>query len=92
MARATLRTRATVLATAITGLTLAVASVALVLTLESRLTAGADALARSRVNDLLDLAATGDLPRELDNLDDEGVAQVVTADGRVLAASPNVAG
>ncbi len=92
MARATLRTRATVLATAITGLTLAVASVALVLTLESRLTAGADALARSRVNDLLDLAATGDLPRELDNLDDEGVAQVVTADGRVLAASSNVAG
>ena len=38
------------------------------------------------------LAASGDLPATLTNLDDEGVAQVVTADGRVLAASPNVRG
>lgn len=92
MLRTTLRTRATILATLITGVTLMVASVALVLTLESRLTAGADALTRSRVNDLLDLAARGDLPPHLTNLDDEGVAQVVTDDGTVLAASPNVGG
>ena len=90
--RTALRTRATLLATAITGVTLVVASVALVLTLESRLTAGADALTRSRVNDLLELAASGDLPERLTNSDDEGVAQVVAADGTVLAASPNIAG
>ncbi len=92
MRRATLRTRATILATLITGITLVVASSALVLTLENRLTAGADALARSRANDLLDLAASGDLPSRLTNLDDEGVAQVVSEDGSVLAASPNVSG
>ncbi len=88
----TLRTRATVLATVITGLTLLAASVALVLTLDSRLTAGADDLSRSRVNDLLDLAASGDLPATLTNVNDDGVAQVVSADGRVLAASPNIEG
>lgn len=92
MRHATLRTRATLLATAITGLTLLVGSVALVLTLESRLTTGADELARSRVRDLVELAASGDLPRTLTNLNDEGVAQVVDAQGQVLAASPNISG
>ena len=92
MPRLTLRTRATVLATAITGLTLLLGSVLLMVTLEARLTSGADELARSRVRDLLELAASGDLPATLTNLNDEGVGQVVTADGRVLAASPNVRG
>ncbi|MFC4786277.1 ATP-binding protein [Nocardioides sp. MAHUQ-72] len=92
MRRLTLRTRATLLATALTGLTLVLASVALVLTLEAHLRSGADELARSRIHDLLQLAATGDLPATLTNLDDEGVGQVVSADGRVLAASPNIRG
>jgi signal transduction histidine kinase len=90
--RLTLRTRATLLATALTGLTLAAASVVLMLTLQSHLTSGADAVARARVQDLLELAAVGDLPSTLTTLDDDGVAQVVDADGRVLAASHNVAG
>lgn len=90
--RTTLRTRATLLATALTGVTLLVASVVLMLTLQSHLTSGADALARSRVQDLLELASSGDLPPTLTTLDDEGAAQVVDADGRVLAASHNVAG
>jgi signal transduction histidine kinase len=90
--RLTVRTRATLLATALTGVTLLVASVVLMLTLQSHLTSGADALARSRVQDLLELAASGDLPPTLTTLDDEGVAQVVGADGRVLAASHNVSG
>ena len=88
----TLRTRATLLATVLTGLTLLVASVVLMLTLQSNLTSGADALARSRVQDLLGLAASGDLPPTLTTLGDNGVAQVVRANGRVLAASHNVAG
>ena len=90
MRHATLRTRATLLATAITALTLALGSVALVLTLEARLGSGADALARARVRDLLTLAVAGQLPATVTTLDDEGIAQAVTADGRVLASSPNV--
>ena len=89
--RATLRTRATLLATAITVLILALGSVALVLTLEARLSEGADALARARVRDLLTLASAGELPDTVTTLD-EGIAQVVTTDGRVLASSPNVPG
>jgi signal transduction histidine kinase len=89
--RATLRTRATLLATAITVLILALGSVALVITLEARLSAGADDLARARVRDLLTPAAAGELPDTVTPLD-EGIAQVVTADGRVLASSPNVPG
>ena len=92
MRRLTLRTRATLLATAITGLTLLVGSVVLVATLQAHLRAGADDLAGSRIHDLLQLAATGDLPSTLTNLDDNGVGQVVGADGRVLAASPNIRG
>lgn len=92
MRRATLRTRATLLATALTGLTLLLGSVALVLTLESRLTTGADQLAQSRVRDLLDLAAAGALPPDLTTLNDEGVAQVVDSRDQVVAASPNISG
>jgi signal transduction histidine kinase len=90
--RLTLRTRATLLATLITGITLLAGSIALVLTLEARLRAGADDLAGSRIEDLLHLATKGDLPTTLTNLDDEGVGQVVAADGRVLSASPNIRG
>jgi signal transduction histidine kinase len=88
----TLRTRATLMAALITGLTLLLASVALVLVLEDRLTAGTDALSRQRVDDLLSLAERGDLPRTITTIDDEGVAQVVGDDGRVLAASANITG
>jgi signal transduction histidine kinase len=66
--------------------------VLLVATLQSRLTEASDRLSRSRVDDLLALARTGDLPPVLRNVDDNGVAQVVGPDGTVLAASPNVAG
>jgi signal transduction histidine kinase len=87
-----LRTRTTVLATTLTAVTLVAGAVVLVLALEGRLTVSGDALARSRVSDLLALAERGQLPDTIRNVDDEGVAQVVAADGRVLAASPNVAG
>ncbi len=92
MRRLPLRTQATVVATLVTFLTLAIGSVVLVSVLEDRLTAGADQVARTRVNDLLDVARTGDLPAALRNVDDESVAQVVAADGRVLAATPNIEG
>jgi signal transduction histidine kinase len=90
--RLSLRARATLLGTLVFAALLAVGSVLLVSTLESRLTDGSDQLSRSRVEDLLTLARTGDLPTTLRNVDDNGVAQVVTADGAVVAASPNITG
>ena len=79
--RLSLRARATMAAVVLFGVTLAVASVLLVSTLESHLTAASDDLARARIHDLLVQAERGDLPATLRNVDDDGVAQVV-ADGR----------
>jgi signal transduction histidine kinase len=90
--RLTLRARATLVATAVVVVTLACGSVLLVTTLESHLTSASDRLAQARIRDLLELAAQDALPAELRNVDEEGVAQVVDEHGRVVAASPNVAG
>jgi signal transduction histidine kinase len=87
-----LRTRATLLGTVAIALLLAVGSILLVSTLQSRLTDASDRLSRSRVDDLLRLARTGDLPPRLRNVDDNGIAQVVAANGSVAASSPNIAG
>ncbi|ABL81125.1 ATP-binding region, ATPase domain protein [Nocardioides sp. JS614] len=92
MGRLSLRARATLLGTVVFAVLLAVGSVLLVSTLESRLTATSDQLSQSRVDDLLTLARRGALPTSLRNVDDNGVAQVVRTDGTVVAASPNVAG
>jgi signal transduction histidine kinase len=67
-------------------------SVLLVSTLQSRLTDASDELSRSRLDDLLTLARSGDLPPTLRNVADNGAAQVVTVQGEVLASSPNMAG
>ncbi len=88
----TVRARTTLLATAATALALTAGSVALVLTLQSQLTGRDDALAQGRVRDLIASARSGGLPASLDGLGDEGVGQVIATDGRVLSASPNVAG
>lgn len=92
MGRGTLRTRTTLLATVIAGLTLLVGSVSLVLVLRAQLTVSGDALSRSRVDALLAQARAGSLPAAIDDVGDEGVAQVVGDDGRVVAASANIAG
>ncbi len=90
--RLSLRARATLVGTLVFALLLAAGSLLLVSTLESRLTDASDQLSRSRVEDLLSLARTGDLPTTLRNVDDNGAAQVVTASGSVVAASANIAG
>ncbi|MCK9824423.1 ATP-binding protein [Nocardioides cavernae] len=92
MGRLSLRARATVLGTVVFAVLLTLGSVLLVSTLESRMTATSDQLSRSRVGDLLTLARRGALPATLRNVDENGVAQVVLADGTVVAASPNVMG
>ncbi len=92
MARLGLRGRATAVATLLCALVLVGGSVILVGTLDTQLTASRDDLSRSRVRDLIDQAAAGQLPTVLRNVSDDSVAQVFTADGRVLSASANIEG
>jgi signal transduction histidine kinase len=89
---ATIRARTTLLATAATALVLIAGAFALVAVLSAQLTSAGDGTSRARVQDLLDLAAAGALPTRIENVDDESVAQVIGADGAVLASSPNIDG
>jgi signal transduction histidine kinase len=90
--RLSVRARGTLLATLVSGTALLVGAVLLLLTLDHSLHASGDDLARSRVRDLGALARTGALPTSLDGIGGEGVGQVFTRDGTVLAASPNITG
>lgn len=89
---ATVQARTTLLASAITGLTLVAGSVLLVVALQSQLTSTGDELAQARIRDLLATVAAGDLPQTLGNVHDDAVAQVLDEGGEVLAASSNIAG
>src|SRR5262245_33716912 len=86
------RTRATALATMLSAVLLALTGVLVVQTLDRQLTSNSDDVSRLRARDLLDQAAAGELLPVLRNVNDDGVAQVVAADGTVLAASPNIQG
>lgn len=86
------RVRTTALATVVSGTALVLGSVLLLLSLGSSLHRAGDDLARGRVQDLTALAQRGSLPRVLTSVDGEGVAQVFTRGGTVLAASPNIVG
>lgn len=90
MRAATLRARTTLVVVLLTGLTLAIGAIALLVTLRAQLQANGDDADRARVRELVAAAEAGALPEELEVTDD-GVAQVVATDGSVLAASPNVA-
>jgi signal transduction histidine kinase len=90
MIRLSLRVKATLVGILLFVGLLAGGALLLVSTLENRLTDSADQLSRSRVQDLLHLAQTGDLPEVISNVSDNGMAQVVDQHGRVLAASANI--
>ena len=87
-----LRARTTLLATALVAVVLAVAGWALVGVLESQLRASKDDLSRARVAELSGQVRDGTLDRQVVDVGDDGVAQVVDADGKVLAASSGLAG
>ena len=87
-----LRLRATAVAALLCAGLLVGGAVLLVSTLDRHLTSSSDDLSRSRVRDLLDQAASGRLPPVLRNVNDDAVAQVLAADGTVLAASSNIVG
>lgn len=88
------RARTTLLATLVSGAALAAGALLLLTTLDRSLHRAGDDLALGRVRDLAALAGQGNLPRTLTSIrgEGDGVGQVFTRDGTVLAASPNVAG
>jgi len=91
-ARSAVRTRITILASLIVGLSLVAGSVGLLATLEHSLVSNQDALSRARAADLAQQAADGSLPKLLAEVGEDSVAQVVDSDGRVLAASSGLQG
>ena len=86
------RARTTLLATLVSAVALVLGSVLLLLTLDRSLHNAGDDLARSRVTDLGAAGRGRAAARTSPSVGDEGVAQVFSDYGRVLAASPNIAG
>jgi signal transduction histidine kinase len=80
------------LATVLVAIALSVGSIVLVRILDHSLVSSRDGIAKARTADLAGMAARGALPPVVTNIDDDSVAQVVDARGRVLAASPNIRG
>lgn len=90
--RRSVRARTTLLATSVVAVALVLASAVLVAATTRSLTGSNDDVARARAAELAAQLAAGTLPREVAGIDDDSIAQVVTADGRVLAASPGLVG
>jgi signal transduction histidine kinase len=88
----TVRLRITVVAVLLAALAMVLAAVALVTTLRSSLVSSADDASRSRAQGLVTSASAGPLANPITGIGDDGVAQVVGDDGRVLAATSNVTG
>jgi signal transduction histidine kinase len=86
------RARSTLLATAVVTAALVVGALLLVGTLSSSLTRASDDQSRARAAELAAQASSGDLPAVVAGVGDDSLAQVVGADGQVLAASANIAG
>jgi signal transduction histidine kinase len=87
-----LRARTTLLATTLAALLLGTAGWALVAVLEQSLQDAKDDLSRARAAELAAQAADGTLAPRVVDVGDDGVAQVVDARGRVLAASSGLQG
>ena len=86
--RGTMRSRTTVAATLIVGLTLAVGGTAMLTLLERSLVGNLDDVADVRADDIAALARAGALPHTL-GLEEDAVGQVVDDGGRVIAATAN---
>lgn len=87
------RARTTLVASLVVAIALVVASAALLLLLRDRLVAVEFSATGLRSRDVAALAADGEVPDDLSFPgDDAGFTQVVASDGRVVAATGNVAG
>lgn len=86
------RLRITLVAAVLAALAIAIAAVVLVTTLRSSLIEAADDSSTTRAKELTVAAQKGLLTDVIANIAEEGVAQVVADDGKVVAASENVKG
>jgi signal transduction histidine kinase len=92
-ARRAVRVRATVLATLVVALSLAVGGLLLVVLVHRSLVGSVDAAGSARARDVAALAAAGRLQATVASTGEESsVVQVVDPGGRVVAASPNILG
>jgi signal transduction histidine kinase len=80
------------LATLVVAVALTAAAWGLLAVLSHSLQSDRDTLSRARAEALAQQAATGQLPRQVTDVGEDGMAQVVAADGTVLAASSGLAG
>jgi signal transduction histidine kinase len=81
------RARITFAACLVVGVALVAGSVALLVALRHGLVSSQDDVSRARATDLADQVDSGTLSPRIDDIGDDGVAQVVSASGKVLAAS-----
>jgi signal transduction histidine kinase len=88
----TVRARTTLVASLVVALALLGGAVILVQTLEHSLETATDQQSRSWLAQLRDDVRSGSLPQVIDGIGDDSLAQIVAADGRVLAASENIVG
>jgi signal transduction histidine kinase len=86
------RSRVTLLATAVTAVALLAAALLLLAATEGSLIDARDTAARARLEDLAALVEAGALPAELEVRQEDDIAQVVDRGGRVVAASSDIAG
>jgi signal transduction histidine kinase len=86
----TVRARITALATVVAAIVLVLAAFALVKTLDAQLTSQGDGGARARAVELGVAAASGPVDSVLTPVTDDGLVQVLDADGNVLGDSPNL--
>ncbi|KRF36315.1 sensor histidine kinase [Nocardioides sp. Soil805] len=84
------RRRLTALSAVVLATILVLASVLIVLVFRHSVHAAADDLSRTRALDVAAAVEAGTLTRVVTEVGDDSVAQVVAADGRVLAASANL--
>ena len=87
-----LRSRTTLTAVVLVALVLGAGAWVLLTTLDRQLVAATDRASRTTADDLVAMVQTDRLPDVLTQVGDDGVAQVFTADGAVLAASANITG
>ena len=93
--RGSVRVRTTALATLVVGLTLALGGVALVLALRTSLTRSIERSVRQQAAAAAEVVETGETPALVKGQpggDDDTVAQILDADGRVLDSSPALRG
>lgn len=87
-----IRFRITALATAVVAVVLVVASFSLVTAQRTLLTDSLDEALTQRADDIVALLAARPLPEELSQGAREGFAQLISDDGEVLVATPNLRG